>query len=137
MMRSICTPGFSRRCSITGSRPGNPGKTWQISSTDSTLAISIMTVANVKREWNNIDILVCDRSSLQAVIIENKIRAADQPRQLTRYAGQMQEYACHVLYLTPDGREASEDSADDIEYRCISYKNDLGSMVEGLPETRL
>ena len=81
--------------------------------------------ASIKREWNNIDILVCDRSSRQAVIIENKIRAADQPRQLTRYAGQMKEYACHILYLTPDGREASEDSADDIEYRCISYKNDL------------
>ena len=81
--------------------------------------------ASVKREWNNIDILVCDRSSMQAVIIENKIWAADQPRQLARYAGQMKEYACHVLYLTPDGREASEDSADDIQYRCISYKNDL------------
>lgn len=81
--------------------------------------------ASVKREWNNIDILVCDRSSLQAIIIENKIWAADQSRQLARYARQMKEYACHVLYLTPDGREASEDSADDIEYRCISYKNDL------------
>ena len=81
--------------------------------------------ASIKREWNNIDILVCDRSSMQAVIIENKIWAADQPRQLARYAEQMKEYACHVLYLTPDGREASEDSADDIEYRCISYKNDL------------
>ena len=81
--------------------------------------------ASIKREWNNIDILVCDRSSMQAVIIENKIGAVDQPRQLARYAGQMKEYACHVLYLTPDGREASEDSADDIEYRCISYKNDL------------
>ena len=81
--------------------------------------------ASVKREWNNIDILICDRSSLKAVIIENKIRAVDQPRQLARYAGQMKEYECRVLYLTLDGREASEDSADDIEYRCISYKNDL------------
>lgn len=81
--------------------------------------------ASVKREWNNIDILVCDRSSMQAVIIENKIWAADQPKQLARYVGQMKECACHVLYLTPDGREASEDSADDIKYRCVSYKDDL------------
>ena len=81
--------------------------------------------ASVKREWNNIDILVCDRSSMQAVIIENKIWAADQPKQLARYVGQMKEYACRALYLTPDGREASEDSADDIEYRCVSYKDDL------------
>ena len=37
----------------------------------------------------------------------------------------MKEYDCHVLYLTPDGHEASEDSAGDFKYRCISYKSDL------------
>ena len=87
--------------------------------------------ATVDREWNNIDIVICDRSSMQAVIIENKIWAADQPRQLERYAEQMKEYECHVLYLTPDGREACEDSAGDIEYRCISYKSDLVPWLKG------
>ena len=67
--------------------------------------------ATVDREWSNIDILICDQSSMRAVIIENKIWAADQPRQLQRYAEQMKEYERHVLYLTPDGREASKDSA--------------------------
>ena len=81
--------------------------------------------ATVHREWNNIDIVICDRSSMQAVIIENKIWAADQPRQMERYAEQMKEYECHLLYLTPDGREASEDSAGDIVYRWISCKSDL------------
>ena len=81
--------------------------------------------ASVDREWNNIDLVICDRSSMQAVIIENKIWAADQPQQLQRYADQMKDYELHVLYLTPDGREASEDSAGDIDYRCISYKGDL------------
>ena len=38
--------------------------------------------ATVGREWSNIDILVCDRSSMQALIIENKIWTVDQPRQL-------------------------------------------------------
>ena len=81
--------------------------------------------ATVDREWSNIDILICDQSSMQAVIIENKIWAADQPRQLQRYAEQMRDYERQVLYLTLDGREASEDSAGDVDYRCISYKSDL------------
>ena len=87
--------------------------------------------ASVDREWNNIDLLIRDQSSMRAVIIENKIRAADQPRQLARYAEQMREYDRHVLYLTLDGREASEDSADGIAYRCISYKNDLVRWLKG------
>ena len=81
--------------------------------------------ASVDREWNNIDIAIRDETSGRAVIIENKIWAADQPRQLKRYAEQMKDYEFHVLYLTPDGRAASEDSADGIEYQCISYKSDL------------
>ena len=81
--------------------------------------------ATVNREWNNIDILIRDQASMQAVIIENKIWAADQPRQLARYAERMREYDRHVLYLTLDGRESSEDSADGVEYRCVSYKGDL------------
>ena len=85
--------------------------------------------ARVDREWNNIDILIRDQS--QAVIIENKIWAEDQLLQLARYAEQMREYKCHVLYLTLDGREASENSADDIAYRCISYKNDLVGWLKG------
>ena len=81
--------------------------------------------ATVDREWNNIDILICDQSSMKAVIIENKIWAADQPRQLQRYAEQMSQYERHVFYLTLDGREASQDSAGDVDYRSISYKSDL------------
>ncbi len=87
--------------------------------------------ASVDREWNSIDIVICDRFSMQAVIIENKIWAADQPQQLQRYAEQMKDYQLHVLYLTPDGREASEDSAGDVDYRCISYKADLVPWLKG------
>ena len=87
--------------------------------------------ASVDREWNNIDLLIRDQSSMQAIIIENKIRAADQPRQLARYAEQMREYDCHILYLTLDGREASKDSAGGIAYRCISYKSDLVRWLKG------
>ena len=87
--------------------------------------------ASVDREWNNIDLLIRDQASMQAVIIENKIWAADRPRQLARYAEQMREYDRHILYLTPDGREASRDSAGGISYRCISYKSDLVRWLKG------
>lgn len=87
--------------------------------------------ATVDREWGNIDILICDQSSLNAVIIENKILAADQPRQLQRYAEQMAEYERHILYLTLDGREASQDSAGEIDYQSISYKDDLVPWLKG------
>ena len=36
-------------------------------------------------------------------------------------------------YLTLDGREASEDSAGDVEYRCISCKSDLVVPAVGFP----
>ena len=87
--------------------------------------------ATVDREWSNIDILICDQSSMKAVIIENKILAADQPRQLQRYAEQMGDYERHILYLTLDGREASENSAGAVDYRCISYKSDLVPWLRG------
>ena len=86
---------------------------------------------SVDREWNNIDLLVRDQSSMQAVIIENKIWAPDQHRQLARYAEQMQEYNQHVLYLTLDGRKASEDSADGIDYQCISYRDHVLPWLKG------
>ena len=35
------------------------------------------------------------------------------------------------LYLTLDGREASEDSAGDIDYQCISYKDDIVPWLKG------
>ena len=87
--------------------------------------------ATVDREWSNIDILISDQSSLKAIIIENKIWADDQPRQLQRYSQQMREFERHILYLTLDGREASQDSAGEVDYQCISYKDDLVPWLMG------
>ncbi len=83
--------------------------------------------ATVEREIDDIDILIRDPSSMQAVIIENKIGAGDQPGQLRRYAEQLkgQGYTPHLLYLTLDGHPSSEDSAGGLDYKCISYKDDL------------
>ena len=80
--------------------------------------------AAVERESGNIDILIRDRVSKQAVVIENKIRAGDQPRQLQRYAEQLEEKGYgspHLLYLTLDGHDPSEDSAGSLKPECISF----------------
>ena len=83
--------------------------------------------ATIDRESDNIDILIRDPSSRQAVVIENKIEAGDQPQQLWRYAKKQKEqgYTPHLRYLTLHGHSPSEDSAGDSEYECISYKEDL------------
>ena len=41
--------------------------------------------ATVERESGHVDILIRDPLSMQAVVIENKIEAKDQPEQLRKY----------------------------------------------------
>lgn len=75
-----------------------------------------------------LDILIHDDEG-RAVIIENKIYAADQSAQLKRY----DKYARKVygsqgyrlLYLTLDGSEASEQSGKGVDYTPISYSNTI------------
>ena len=84
-----------------------------------------------------IDILITDHSETgsgkaggHAIIIENKIWAADQPNQLQRY----DKYACGtyssdgylLLYLTLDGKEPTDQSKGALtNYHCISYRSDI------------
>ena len=82
-----------------------------------------------------IDILITDHSetgsgkdSGHAIIIENKIWAADQPNQLVRYHNFAPKSA--LLYLTLNGDEPSDQSrgtlnAQDGGYHCISYRSDI------------
>lgn len=82
-----------------------------------------------------IDILITDHSETgsgkaggHAIIIENKIWAADQPNQLVRYHNFAHEmYAKYaLLYLTRNGDEPSDQSKGELtDYRCISYRNDI------------
>lgn len=89
-------------------------------------ALSYNTV-HVLREHANIDILIRDHN--HAVIIENKIYAGDQHKQLQRY----HEYAKNLnfkpilFYLTLDGHEASEQSLGSLSEKptLISYKNQI------------
>ena len=80
-----------------------------------------------------IDILITDRSDAgsgkgHAIIIENKIWAADQPNQLVRYHNFAPK--AMLLYLTLNGDEPSDQSKGDLQarngdYQCISYRSDI------------
>lgn len=85
-----------------------------------------MQGATVERERLGIDILISN-ARRQAVLIENKIDAEDQPQQLQRYHEALrlrgyEEGDIHVRYLTLFGDEPSEDSRGALRYRNIAYR---------------
>lgn len=79
-------------------------------------------------EGGRIDIFISDKSG-KSIIIENKIWAGDQENQLMRYDNFGKKSKCpyELLYLTLDGKDASEKSVGNntINYNRISYKMKL------------
>ncbi len=67
----------------------------------------------VRREWNNIDILVVDERSKIAVIIENKIDTTEHSNQLARYHRRVSDtfpsFRVLPLFRTPAGVPPSDD----------------------------
>ena len=87
----------------------------------------------VERERDNIDILITNDVK-QAVVIENKIGAGDQPQQLQRYHDRLRKREfddISLLYLTLDGYAPSEYSVGNLCYQSISYRDDLPPWLEG------
>ncbi|MBS1641071.1 MAG: PD-(D/E)XK nuclease family protein [Bacteroidetes bacterium] len=82
-------------------------------------------------EGGRIDIIIKDNKG-NGVIIENKIYAGDQYKQLERY----NDYArkkykkWKLLYLTLDGKLANTSLENGNDYTCISYKNDITEWLE-------
>ena len=80
----------------------------------------------VERERKNIDILISNNKN-QAIIIENKIRAGDQDKQLERYSNLKEDQDHKVIYLTLDGKRPSENSVGNLKevkkILCIAYNN--------------
>ena len=88
----------------------------------------------VERERDYIDILITNDNK-QAIVIENKIQARDQSKQLQRYYKTLKNKGysdIHLLYLTLHGHDPSEDSdsAGNLDYKPISYKDDLLPWLE-------
>lgn len=68
-----------------------------------------------------------------AIIIENKIYAGDQPKQLLRYKNYATKYKKYkIFYLTPNGHEPSDESTgnDDKYWEEISYEEHIKSFLE-------
>lgn len=92
----------------------------------------------VQREYHNIDILVTNAQ--QALIIENKIYAPDQPKQLLRYYKAIKsEGYKHVgiIYLTLYGDDPAEESAGNLDnsiVTSVSYQTDIRDWLEQCSE---
>lgn len=88
-----------------------------------------------KREYRYIDILLTNKS--QAIIIENKIWANDQNKQLERYYSEIIKEGYKdvwLIYLTLDGREPSINSIgelkDKIEINLMSYNFHISKWID-------
>ena len=82
----------------------------------------------VSRETDNIDLLISNGE--QAVVMENKIWAGDQERQLQRYHCKLRSQgydssAIHIRYLTLFGDKPSGQSIGDLPCETLSYKESL------------
>ncbi|OIN27383.1 PD-(D/E)XK nuclease family protein [Vibrio barjaei] len=88
-------------------------------------------------EYKSIDILI--RSENTAVIIENKIYAGDQDKQLQRYYQTMHDEGykdIHLFYLTLDGKEPSPESIGTLDKKItnISYRSDIHDWIDRCTE---
>lgn len=101
--------------------------------------IADFTDADVRREWQNIDILIHSPRNKLVCAIENKIDAGESMDQLIKYQRTVdQEFKdCRaiLIYLTPEGDPPSKKSwriynyskiAEIIDSICISYKSTIG-----------
>jgi hypothetical protein len=95
--------------------------------------------AVVRKEYRKIDLLISNEK--QAIVIENKLWAIDQPAQLQRYYELLKSEGyrdIRILYLSLDGKEPEEHSIGNLRNHpnfnslitCISYKADIEQWLE-------
>ena len=81
--------------------------------------------AHIERESENIDLLIINPSASAAIIIENKILAGDQPRQIERYHEIVSARGIKditIIYLSLDGHPPSKQSCGKVSnVVCMSY----------------
>ncbi len=88
-----------------------------------------LTTVTVQREYRNIDIFVTNAE--RAIIIENKIYAPDQPKQLQRYYKVIKKEGfsqVNIVYLTLYGDDPSAESMGNLDQTIvtpISYQIDV------------
>lgn len=78
-----------------------------------------------------IDLVIKFPNNAKEIVIENKIWAGDQYRQLNRY---YKEYKnSNIIYLTPYPKEPSKESLGELELssvKCITYKTHIKKWIE-------
>ncbi|MDZ8056378.1 MAG: PD-(D/E)XK nuclease family protein [Aulosira sp. ZfuVER01] len=107
--------------------------------------IADLTDAEVKREWQNIDIFIHSSSNKLVCAIENKVDSGEHSDQLERYRkiieNQYSNYRKILIYLTPKGNQPSDENwriykysnvVELIDNICTSYKSTLGGDVSTL-----
>jgi hypothetical protein len=85
-----------------------------------------------KTEGGRMDIFISDNKG-NCIAIENKIYAGDQENQLVRYKNYCDKVGTKsstLIYLTLDGRDATNDSAGNVKYSPISYQWDIVKWLE-------
>lgn len=97
------------------------------------LEANIGSTNKMMTEGGRIDMLI--KSDNKAIVIENKIHAYDQPKQMKRYQKYCQQFDDYrLLYLNLDRTEPSEDSTLDMilgdDYHIISYSEDIIDWLE-------
>lgn len=104
-------------------------------ASEPTRCIREMNIGVVNEDYSaggKIDLLIETITGDPMIIIENKIDAIDQPKQLLRY----KKYSAdaHLLYLTLWGSKPSKDSSGDLEegldYKLVSYREDIIPWLE-------
>lgn len=88
-------------------------------------------------EDGRMDLVISNWKDREFVVIENKIFAKDQDKQLQRYGKWLKENAgengkAALLYLTLNGHAAS--NAEDVAYKIISYKGEIAKWLEKCSE---
>lgn len=90
---------------------------------------SLGRLTNQYNDGGRLDILLENKK--QQIIIENKIYATDQPRQLERYHTNYPNAL--LIYLTLDGKKPSPESFGNLkenQYICLSYRTHILSWLE-------
>ncbi|KAA6345037.1 hypothetical protein EZS27_007379 [termite gut metagenome] len=85
-----------------------------------------------KTEGGRMDIFISDNKG-NCIAIENKIYAGDQENQLVRYKNYCDKVGTKsstLIYLTLDGKKASDCSAENVKYFPISYQWDIVKWLE-------
>ena len=100
-------------------------KAWHFDTREAVVTVedaSAGTINGETSEGGRMDITICSHDRSQIIILENKIYAGDQPKQLVRYANYAKQFKeSAIIYLTLYRQEASAESSTDRNGKRISY----------------